>query len=378
MNSQWHVKRMLYSINQLYELMTAEGLTAPPTLNKPAGPMAKSKFAKMLRNRYYIGVVTYRGVEYPGKHELFVSPELFARVGAILDDRDRHSLKQRIHQHYLRGQLSCRRCGGRLMYTEVTGKAGGTFAYFVCGKRHHAQGCKLPYAPADGVEDRIAGQWPQWVRLEQIDADTIGQLLHELVTSEDQEHVALETRSRTHLARLDKERRKLLAMAYAEAIPMDLLKSEQERIAREQAQAERQLATATQSGVEVEQFYAKAREVMTLGAGLYAVAGPGVRRQLNQALIALIEVDVDEETAILREPWAAISRAAAQVRQVRAPVTESADFQYESSDDLEDGRGSRTNPRPFDSVWGSSMNHMVELRGLEPLTFCLPDKCSTN
>jgi hypothetical protein len=60
----------------------------------------------MLRNRYYLGVVNYRGAEYPGKHEPLVSPKLFASVQAILDEREQHSLKPRRHQHYLRGLMT--------------------------------------------------------------------------------------------------------------------------------------------------------------------------------------------------------------------------------------------------------------------------------
>jgi hypothetical protein len=213
-----------YSVRQLHKLMLAEGLTAPPTINRAAAPLSLSKFSKMLGNRYYVGVVTYRGVEYEGKHPALVSVQTFETVQSILDEREQHSLKQRIHTHYLRGLLTCRRCKARLQYTVVKGKTDDQFAYYVCGRRHRGDGCDLPYLPAFEVEERIARNWPTWVRLDQLDADEVGRLLHETVVGEDQGRLDLLRQAQQKLARLDKERRKLLQMAYAEAIPLDLLR----------------------------------------------------------------------------------------------------------------------------------------------------------
>jgi site-specific DNA recombinase len=93
-------------------------------------------------------------------------PELFAQVQDILDDRDRHALRQRKHQHHLRGLLTCARCGSRLLYTAVRGQAGGRFAYYVCGKRHRGDGCNLPYILAADIELRLERNWPMYVRLD--------------------------------------------------------------------------------------------------------------------------------------------------------------------------------------------------------------------
>jgi site-specific DNA recombinase len=100
-----------YSLRVLHKRLTAEGLATRPTSKRPAGPLALSKFANLLRNRYYLGVVPYRGVEHAGKHPALLGLELFERVQQVLDERDQHSIKTRRHQHYLRGLLNCARCG---------------------------------------------------------------------------------------------------------------------------------------------------------------------------------------------------------------------------------------------------------------------------
>ena len=47
----------------------------------------ESQLARVLRDRYYLGFVSYKGEEYPGRHEPLVTPELFARVQAVLDSQ---------------------------------------------------------------------------------------------------------------------------------------------------------------------------------------------------------------------------------------------------------------------------------------------------
>jgi site-specific DNA recombinase len=104
-----------YSFNSLHDLLTSQRLRVRPSPRAAEWPpMALSKFAPMLRNAYYLGVVKYRGMEYRSKHEPLISPELFARVQRVLDERGEHALKPRRHQHYLRGLLTCARYGPRL------------------------------------------------------------------------------------------------------------------------------------------------------------------------------------------------------------------------------------------------------------------------
>jgi site-specific DNA recombinase len=251
------------------------------------------------------------------------------------------------------------------MYTQVRGKTGDQFAYYVCNRRHREHGCGLPYLPALELEDRLTRNWPIWVRLDHLDAQLIAQRLADTLTDTGQGRHHLVQQAERRLARLDKERRKLVQMAYAEAIPLDLLKIEQDRIAREQEQARRQLTDLEQTTTEVEQTYERAQAAMRRSAEIYALAGPEIRRQLNQAFLAVIEVDVDEEEVILGEPWDAISRAAdhlhedSAARQADGPWAETLN---------PTGRRSTTNSRPLQQVWRSRMNPLVELTGFEPVT----------
>ena len=275
--------------------------------------MALSKFANLLRNRYYLGLVSYRGVEHAGKHPAIIGQGLFERVQRVLEEREQHAVKQRRNRHYLRGLLTCARCKSRLLFTTGRGKGGDTFDYYICSSRHKGKGCDLPYLPSVDIEDRIQRSWHLWVHLDRLDGEAVGQELQVLVVG-DHDHTERRARALRRVARLDTERVKLVQMAYADAIPMDLLKIEQARITIEREQAEREAADAQDSGQDVLAVYERARGLMERGTQAYKLGGPDARRLLIRAFLSRIEVDLDDEEATLASPWFEIQAAAAHLQ----------------------------------------------------------------
>jgi len=174
-----------------------------------------------------------------------VPHSLFDRVQETLRARDVAGVRQRRHEHYLKGLLHCGECGRRLSLTLAKGR----YLYFYClGQRGSARtGCAQPYilaGDAEALEDlyrRI--QLPRsWVsRLtEELEAEIIER------QAEASERRVLLTRT---LAKLADERGKLLQAFYANAIPIDLLKVEQDRIGIAE-QAAREELQATEGDLE--------------------------------------------------------------------------------------------------------------------------------
>jgi site-specific DNA recombinase len=353
-----------YSLKRLHAQLTAEGLTSRPSAHRRSAPIALSKFGELLRNRYYLGLVTYRGIEHPGKHPALIGPGLFDRVQGVLEERESHAVKQRQNRHYLRGLLTCARCGNRLLYTTGKGRHGGIFDDFVCSARHKAASCNLPYLPVFEVEDRIERGWHRWVRLEQMDGEIVARELSKQVLK-DTDHPQRLARAQRRIARLDAERLKLIQMAYADAIPMDLLKAEQQRIAIEREQAEDEAQQAQSKDENIMQVYEQARLLMHRGAEAYRISGPDSRRLLTRAFLARIDVDSEDEQATLASPWGEISEAAAHLRQLK-PVRGGANDPTDAPSAA--SRRRSKNPEPLLEGRGSTINPLVELRGFEPLT----------
>src|SRR2546421_10165315 len=88
---------------------------------------ARSQLGLILRDRYYIGYVTYKGVEYKGRHEPIISERLFDTVQRVLDSHQGSGVRQRSHHHYLKGWLWCNRCGKRFVVQRTLGHRGGEY-----------------------------------------------------------------------------------------------------------------------------------------------------------------------------------------------------------------------------------------------------------
>lgn len=125
-----------WTLTELTDTLQARGLTSIPN-GRGAGlrPVSRSQVANMLSNRYYLSYVSFRGIEYEGRHQPLVHQALFDRVQEVLRSHRHAGKKRRKHHHYLKGSVFCGECGSRLLFTRANGH-GGTYDYFVCLGRH--------------------------------------------------------------------------------------------------------------------------------------------------------------------------------------------------------------------------------------------------
>lgn len=233
----------------------------------------------------------------------------------------------------------------------------------------------MPYLQADDVEQRLELAWPQYVHMNEADAATLGAQLREELAALDGDKGATQERLTRQLARLDGQRLKLVKMAYADAIPLDVLKSEQVRVAREMELTKRQLAEAENAGEATYETYEQASALMRRGAEVYALAEPEVRRQLTRAFISRLEVDAERQRLTLSSPWRELREAALRAR-LSQPGPRSRTY-MRSGGRAAVGTGGRSKTNPGLVGQGSSMNPLVELRGFEPLTPSMRTRCAT-
>ncbi len=137
--------------DKLYE----DGLRTRTTKKRPAGKVEGSRLHEILRDSYYIGTVTYGGVQYQGSHRPLIDKDTFSRVQAILTAKHQAGEKQREHRHYLKGTIYCGRCQRRMIFTRSRGN-GGHYEYFMCAGRHSDRsGCRQPYVQTADVEQAV-------------------------------------------------------------------------------------------------------------------------------------------------------------------------------------------------------------------------------
>jgi hypothetical protein len=196
--------------------------------------------------------------------------------------------------------VHCGECSRRLSLTLAKGR----YLYFYClGQRGPARTeCRQPYILAGDAEALVEDlyrriQLPHsWVvRLtEELEAEIVER------QAEASEHRVVLTKK---LAKLADERGKLLQAFYANAIPLDLLKAEQDRIGVAQQEARGELDTAE---TDLKGWQDVLRTAIRLAGNCHAAylkARPLVRRRFNDAVLEAVYV---KERAIARSEFSEV------------------------------------------------------------------------
>jgi hypothetical protein len=285
-----------WSFHLLAEAVTARGLTTRATKGRPAGPINFKQVQQILANKYYTGVVTHGGVEYPGKHQPLITEELFARVQEVIQAHRNAGERSYQHHHYLAGSLRCARCGYALVYNVITGK-GGRYDYFTCIGRHtYKNGCALPYLPVEQVEAAVEGVW----RFERLTETQVSQLKTDLLVLIDTQEAEDQHETRIvdqRIAAVKAERVKWAEAAVNGTAPADVVADKQAHLGQQLLA----LTTRRAQMIEVGSHHrANLDRIIWLfsncGEG-YQVASPPVRRLYNQAWFTHLDIDCDPDEA---------------------------------------------------------------------------------
>lgn len=325
-----------YTIRSLTTALAEKGLRALPHGKKVPGPIQPSHVHHLLSNRYYLGQVTFRGVEYDGTHQPLVSKSLFDRVQAVLKAHDRAGEKQRIHNHYLKGSIFCAGCGSRLCFTQ----AKGTYEYFYClGRQQRRTDCRMPYLPAADVEVAIE-RYYRTITLPEHVQDGIRVGLRAELDQQRQRAKPELTWAKTRVTDLEHERRRLARGVVDGSIPGDLAREEQERIATELEQAQKILTTAETIFSRIEDALNRALALLGRCDEVYRLGGPQVRRFANQGFFKKLLVGLQDDapavtSAIFLEPWATLYAEDFQRRMIHNTTNPGHDLL---------GRGSKMRP----------------------------------
>ena len=288
-----------WTVRQLADHLNTLGLTIPPTPRRPAKPITATRLHEILRHPYYKGIVTFQGVEYPGKHEPLVDSQTWQTVQTILASR-RYGERQRIHNHFLKSTVVCGQCGARLSVQNAKNSKGTIYPYFVCARRCRLHDCAFTAVLIDVVEDRMSDLY-RAIELSAEDRTQIEHYLHdELAQIEGDKAKAVRSLT-TRRTNIEDRRRRLLHAHYEGAVPLDLLKEEQAELSTELNQIERQLAAYQADAAEVRQHLTQALDLLEDCHRLYSAAPAHLKKLLNQVFFQRVLVNplVDEEGRVI-------------------------------------------------------------------------------
>ncbi len=288
-----------WTVKNLTAYLAALGLTTKNTPKMPSRPIPEKTLAKMLQNPYYIGIVTYKGVQYPGAHEPLVDEDTFERIQTILESR-LNGERTRKHPHFLKSTIYCAYCGSRMIVTNVTKKNYATvYPYFICIGRHSKKcpDCKSKYVLIADVERKIE-QLYENIQLPHEIREAIEIELQDIVRKEkkkfDKEMDGLLGRKRT----LEHKSEKLLEAHYNDAIPVDLLKAEQKKLTRELASVENEIKQHNVTFDQISQNLTDALDLLDDCGAFYKAASPTIKKLLNQAIFEKIYISCNREVPL--------------------------------------------------------------------------------
>lgn len=361
-----------WSIRRLLDAVTKKGLTSRPGPNSPSKPLSLSNFNRLLKNDYYIGIVTYRGVKYDGNHEPIVDVETFQEVQDWLVTHAKSGEKHRVHKHYLKGSLICDRCESRMIVSKTKNRHGSNYSYFVCIGRHQKRNdCRQKAASISVIEDKIIDEYRNRT-LSSIERENLENFVHDELsiflraTDEETE------RQQRRITRLLSERKKLLQAHYADAITIEQLKDEQARITAALTQARALLDRASATQEQIEANISIALDRIENCFEQYLVADSQQRREMNQSLFLPFKVadDIEEPiTATFTDRFEILMRP--EIRQAAAIRAQNMKATTEQLTKEIGSHFSKKQRTPSLAGKGSNNDWLVGAEGLEPPTFSL-------
>jgi site-specific DNA recombinase len=387
-----------HTLDTAWPIMVDRGLTERATPSKPERPIARATFGKMLRHRFYIGEVWHKGQWYSGRHETFIDKELFDRVQRVLDIHSGAGVRQRKLKHYLKGVFWCQRCGSRMIYAEVKGR----YEYFYCAGTKTKLHCNQPYVPAETLERELINHHHR-VRLTDDFRAKVNSKVDETVTDEQAATVQLEARLTKRLTELDAQEDRYLDLIGDPDWPQDKIKTKLAKVRQERSTLAGQLGTLAGTLDIARQVFADALELLAKPYELYRQLPDAERRLMTLTVFDKLKVDtkkiVDHE---LRPPFAELVEVQkrrdtpSKARKSYQRLVGRLDATWQTTLDqvgqeMTKGTLVTEDALNFDTVSTDDLlelalfeglsSHkalMVELRGLEPLTPCMPCRCATS
>lgn len=220
-------------------------------------------------------------MQFPGKHEPLVDAEIWESAQVVAQDKVLVQ-RGRVHAHYLKSTLWCGMCRSRMIIQRVRGRNGSWYQYFSCVGRHNqtSPDCNQRYIATEHAEDLVEQPHAKHSltldyrqSLEKRLMAGLKELQKETLTEREQLQKRLEV--------VERKQRKLLEAHYNDAIPVELLREEQEKLQSEHAQISRKLRAAESDMSDTEEILTLALDLAEDIGRTNRTAPDSMKRQLN-------------------------------------------------------------------------------------------------
>ncbi len=373
-----------WTVSDLADHLAACGLTTRATPKIASEPISKKALNQLLTNPYYKGLIKYCGVEYQGAHEPLVDEQTWQQVQSVLSAHI-NGERTREHPHFLKGSVFCGICGSRMIVSNAKKPNGVVYPYFYCAGRHskRKKNCKLKAILISVVERQIEQIYDSYSLPEEIRAE-LEKKLQAIILAEQEKFSAELSGLQKEKEKLEHKRKKLLEAHYSDAIPLDLLKTEQASIAKRLAVIENDIKMHNTAFEDIHSNLSLAFDLIQDCGLTYRQANDATKRLLNQAIFKGFYIyNEDTVKAELAEPFdqilspivddiARVNHAKSCNTNCLAEAVEKAKGHIQTIFGCGSSFGQNKSPYPNESNFfdTESLNKdfLVEISGIEPLT----------
>ena len=313
-----------YSFPELRDALTDAGLRTKGNRRYGPRPISLHCLGAMLRDRYYLGYVTYDGIEYPGRHEPLITPELFDKVQKVLYTERNAGTRERVHDHYLKGTIWCARCRRRLILRPSTSKTGRRYFYYICRGVQEAD-CDLPALPLHKVEHAVTAHYSR-IGISQQHRETLKNLAASAADDSKDTTAKLRVSLREQLTELERQEDRFLDLIGDPKWPQDKIKARLQKVRESKHRITHQLESTIDDLEPGRAVLNAALELLDRPRDLYDTAPDEARKMLNKAIFTRLYLDNTDRqptatTATLSEPFASLihaTRATVSTKTTRA------------------------------------------------------------
>ena len=130
----------------------------------------KNSINRILRNKRYIGVYTYRGTEVPEGLPRIVSDNLFYEVQDMMSKKKKAPARAKAFEGYiLSTKLFCGHCKAAMTGISGTSKTGAKYHYYQCVTNRRDKSCPKKMVRKDFIEDLVVTETRKLLTKENID-----------------------------------------------------------------------------------------------------------------------------------------------------------------------------------------------------------------
>jgi site-specific DNA recombinase len=351
-----------HTITTITEILEEDGLRTRGTLKRPSRPLSRSMIHRVLRDDYYIGIVTRDGVKRQGRHEAIIERETFEQVQHVLDAHRASGDRSHKHTHYLTRSLYCGVCGKRLGYGRHRNRTGDYYEYYSCLSRVAKTGrCEAPYFRLHLIEREVERKYKTYL-LTPTEQTAIREALLAHATTHAEVARAEADRHKRRLHELTGQQQKLIQLYYKGGVSEEVMQAEQDRIEAERTSAERWSDAAKRQVEDVDQALQDALALIDLATAPYLTANPLERRLINLAIYLMLLVSHPD--TIEAKPTALYAQLVALARQLAQEAAQ--ERQKRPQAGQSPGNRPQDDRSPVFRGSGSQYMQMAERAGFEP------------